>query len=331
MVGVKKVFVTGVTGLLGTNLVNQLLADHYHVVGLLRNPARYIGRQSENLRLLKGDLCDDFSNELHDVETVVHIAAQTAQNILNYEPYRKVNYEATKSIYRAAVNAGVRRFIFISTANTSGFGSKENLGFEEHAMRKPFTQSFYALSKKEAEDFLLNQNDDIEIKILSPTFMLGANDVKPSSGRIIQMGLGKKILFYPPGGKNFVDVRDVVQAIIKSFTQGKDKDKWLICNENLSYKAFFSKLNQVNGQNPLMIKIPKSLLLGIGFLGDLMRKLKVKTDLCSTNMQSLCIYNYYTNEKSKQDLGVKYTEITQAIEEASRYFKTSFPKIKANR
>lgn len=326
MDGIKCVLVTGATGLLGTNLVNRLLKDGCEVRAVLRNPERYIGLKTEKLHLIQKGLFEDFSKDLKNADVVIHIAAQTAQNIFEYEPYRKINFEATKHLYEAAVKARVPRFIFISTANTSGFGGLKDLGLEEKPMKPPFTKSFYALSKKEAEDFLLAQNDDIQIKILCPTFMIGANDVKPSSGRIIQMGLNKKVIFYPPGGKNFVYVGDVVQAIIQSFSLDKNKGKWIINNENLNYCQFFQKLCNINHQKSLLIGVPKILLLAVGILGDMLRKFRIKTDLCTTNMQSLCIQNYYTNTKSKKDLKIKYTPIDRAIQEAVDYFKNDFQK-----
>jgi len=327
MDSLKKVFVTGITGLLGTNLVNQLLEEQYQVIGFLRNPARYIGNKTQNLTLIKGDLFDDFSRNLKEVDIVIHIAAQTDQDILEYEPYRKTNFEATQHLYKMAVENKVKKFIFISTANTSGFGDEDSLGFEDKPMQSPFTKSFYANSKKEAEDDLLFREDDIELKILCPTFMIGANDIKPSSGRIIQMGLNKKVIFYPPGGKNFVDVQDVVQAIINSFQYGDSHDKYLICNENLSYREFFQKLNKINQQKPIMIRIPRFLLMAVGGIGNLLRKFNVKTEICTTNMKSLCINNFYTNFKSITELKINYTPIEKAIAEASEYFKTEFPKI----
>ncbi len=150
--------------------------------------------------------------------------------------------------------------------------------------------------------------------------MLGAFDTKPSSGRIILMGLHKKIIFYPPGGKNFVYVQDVAQTIIKAIMYGKNGEKYIACNANMSYKDFFQMLNKINHQNPVMIKVPGFLLSTAGIIGDFLRLLNVKTDLCSVNMQSLCIENYYTNQKSVTELQVEYQPIEKAIQEASDYF-----------
>ncbi|MDE5432175.1 NAD-dependent epimerase/dehydratase family protein [Elizabethkingia meningoseptica] len=316
----KNVFVTGISGLLGTNLVNLLTAQNYQVTGLIRNPESFTSTKNNQFNLLKGGLFDDYTAILSNTDIVIHIAAETKQNILQYESYYKTNCEATQKLYEAALKAGVKKFIFVSTANTSGFADSSGLGYEAKPMKSPFTKSFYALSKKAAEDFLLRQNTQMETHIISPTFMLGAFDTKPSSGRIILMGLHKKIIFYPPGGKNFVYVQDVAQAIINAIMYGKNGEKYIACNANMSYKDFFQMLNKINHQNPVMIKVPGFLLQTAGIIGDFLRLLNVKTDLCTVNMQSLCIENYYTNQKSVTELQVEYHPIEKAIQEASDYF-----------
>jgi len=267
----KNIFITGISGLLGTNLVNLLLEQEYKVTGLIRNPDSFTGTRNENLTLLKGGLFDNYSAIFSNTDIVIHIAAETKQNILRYEDYYKTNFEATRHLYETAVKSGVKKFIFVSTANTSGFADSGGLGYENKPMKFPFTESFYALSKKAAEDYLLQQNNSTETVIICPTFMLGAFDTKPSSGRIILMGLHKKIIFYPPGGKNFVHVKDVAQNIINAISFAKNGEKYIACNENISYKDFFQKLNKINHQNPLMIKFPGFILQAAGLFGDLLR------------------------------------------------------------
>lgn len=317
----KNIFVTGITGLLGTNLVIDLLDKNYQVKALLRNANSYIDISHPNLQLIQGSLFDNIEKHLEGIDVFIHIAAETKHNITKYHHYKEVNCEATKHLYQNCVKCGVKKFIFISTANTLGYGSFVKPGNETHPIRKPFTKSMYAQSKLEAEDFLISQTDNTETIILNPTFMLGAYDRKPSSGKIILMGWKKKVIFYPPGGKNFVNVRDVSQGIINSIQHGKNGEKYLLTNENLTYKEFFERLNKITNQNPIMLKIPKTVLIAIGYLGDLCRKLGIKTSISSTNMKILCINNYFNNAKSTTELKINYKNIDSGIWEAIDYFE----------
>jgi dihydroflavonol-4-reductase len=79
----KNIFITGISGLLGTNLVNLLLEQNYRVTGLIRNPNSFTGTRNENLTLLKGNLFDDYSTIFSDTDIVIHIAADTG-NLNSY-------------------------------------------------------------------------------------------------------------------------------------------------------------------------------------------------------------------------------------------------------
>ncbi|MFP3637102.1 hypothetical protein, partial [Bacillus sp. SIMBA_033] len=71
---------------------------------------------------------------------------------------------------------------------------------------------------------------------------------------------------------------------------------------------------------PMMIPIPNKVLSFLGLIGDSMRLLKIKTGLSTSNMKALQIYNYYSNQKSVEKLGIQYRALDNAIEEAIQYF-----------
>lgn len=316
----KKVFVTGANGLLGTNLIHLLLEKGYLVIGLVRDHSKYQGRKNSHLQLLVGSLFDDFTEVLSDVDYFVHIAAVTSQDLLHLEDYLKVNRDATIQLLHQAAECKVKRFVFVSTANTLGHGSFDRPGDERHEYREPFSASMYAQSKMLAEKHLLSNQPIMETVVVNPTFMLGAFDTKPGSGKIILMGWRKKVVFYPPGGKNFVHVEDVAEGIVNSFTQGKTGERYILANENLSYKEFFARLNLIANQNPVMIKIPRHVLLGIGLFGELLRMFSIKTNLSLVNMKILCTMNYYSNKKSIKELKMHYRPVDMALADALKYF-----------
>lgn len=314
-------FLTGITALLGTNLAIDLLEKGYRVKALLRDRSKYKGPNHQNLELIQGNLTDDLSPFLSDCEMVIHAAAETGQHLIHYADYRTVNCDASRKLMEAAVSSKVKRFIFVSTTNTLGFGSLKKLGNEQKKMKFPVSASFYAKSKMEAENCLLSYIDRMEVIIINPGFMIGAYDSKPSSGRIILMGMNRKIVFYPCGGRSFVHVKDVSQGIIQCLEKGKSGEKYLLVNENLTYLQFFQKLNALTSQKPVMIKIPKTILIALGYGGDFLRLLGIKTSISSVNMRILCIENFYSNHKSVEELGMKYRPVDTAIREAVAYFQ----------
>ncbi len=317
-----RVFVTGANGLLGTNLVLMLIEQKFFVTALVRDRHRFIPYKSENLELVEGDLgcAEQLINIMKGCRYVVHIAANTSQRLLKLHDYHETNVLGTQNVINACLKNQIGKLIYIGTANTFGYGNIARPGNENLPMMHPFTKSLYALSKKQAQEIVDKAASKIDITTISPTFMLGAYDSKPSSGRIIQMALNKRFVFYPSGGKNFVHVRDVATAIIKAFALNESGQKYILANDNLSYKAFFEKVIHLNNQKTRLLFIPNFLLISIGFIGDFCRFLKFKTDISLVNSKVLSIKNYYTNQKAKQVLNMEFTPIDKAIMDALEYF-----------
>lgn len=319
----RKVFVTGANGFLGTNLVLMLIEQGYSVCALVRHRNRFVKPQLENLQLVEGSLQNRglLKEYISQCQYVVHIAACTSQNLLKLEDYYATNVQGTQNIIDACIENHVKKLVYIGTANTYGYGSKLNPGHEGLPMRSPFTQVLYALSKNQAQCLIDDASRKLNSTTISPTFMLGAYDTKPSSGRIIQMAKNKRVVFHPSGGKNFVHVADVATAVIKAFEIPTSGIKLILANENLSYREFFSKVVKLNNQKTFLIQIPNFVLQLVGLLGDLLRAFHIKTDISTANIHALTIHNYYTNQKAKQELEIEFTPIDKAILDSLNYFK----------
>jgi hypothetical protein len=61
----------------------------------------------------------------------------------------------------------------------------------------------------------------------------------------------------------------------------------------------------------------------MGWLGDILLLMKVRTELSTLNMKILCLDNFYSNEKSKKELKLRYRTIDDAIAEAISFFKNN--------
>ncbi|MEI7597633.1 MAG: NAD-dependent epimerase/dehydratase family protein [Bacteroidota bacterium] len=318
----KTVLVTGANGLLASNIIAELLAKGYSVKGLLRNCNNFQLKAHPNLELAQGDIVDKecIKNALKDCSCVIHVAAITEQSLLHYSDYSSVNVDATEALIRAAAINEIETFVYVSSANTFGYGLNENRENETIEMKAPFTKSHYAKSKFEGQQIALSYKDKMKVVVVNPTFMLGTYDSKPSSGEIILMGYKKKIIFYPSGGKNFVHVQDAAKGTVNAMKFGKSGESYILANENLSYKSFFQKLSTTTYNNPIYIMIPKYLLLLIGLFGSIIRKLGIKTSISLTNMRILCINNFYNNHKAKRDLKLRFQSTEKAISDSLDWF-----------
>lgn len=171
-----KVLVTGANGFVGRGLLGVLRRD-YRVgpVALVRHPATDVAEGVE--KRVGGALEDrDGRKEVLDgIDTVVHLAARA--HVLDepeadpLEAFRRVNVEGTLRLARQAADAGVRRFVFVSSIGVNG-----------NETARPFTESdepspdeSYAVSKREAEDGLREMavETGLELVIIRPPLVYG--------------------------------------------------------------------------------------------------------------------------------------------------------------
>ncbi len=320
-----KVLVTGASGFLGGNLVRELFRSGYEVKLLIRKSADISMLSDVPCEVCFGciDHPGDVMEAVSGVDIVVHAACMTEQWGSSFEAYERINFTATKYIVEACRQQGVRKFIFVSTANTIGPGSRTDPGNELNGFTLFSAGSGYINSKYIAQQYVLEQaQKGFPAVVVNPTFMIGANDSKPSSGKMILYGLGRNVLFYPSGGKNFVHVQDVCRGIINAIARGRVGDCYLLAGDNLTYREFFNLLNRAARQNPVMIKIPAWLLRLAGYCGSLLEKIAGRSvRLNRTTAFLLCLDNYYSGRKSERELMMQYTPVALAITDAVRWFR----------
>lgn len=265
---------------------------------------------------------EDVDDAVKGCDYIIHIAANTNQHSTRYADYYEVNVRATEYVLDAAKRYGITKTIIVSSANAFGYGSPEAPGNEQLPMRYPFTKTAYAKSKKEAQDIALAypKAGMGSIVVVNPTFMIGKYDGKPSSGKIITMNYRKRFNFIPPGGKNFVHVEDVARGIHQALLEGKDRQCYLLSGENMSYKAFYKKMQEIGAYRSYSLPLPKTLLLFMGAVGTCMQKIGISTSMHYYNMRILCVRNYYSNAKARSTLNLSSTPVSKAISDAISWF-----------
>ena len=321
-----KVLVTGANGLVGANVVRELLRSGMYVKALVRPSADLKSLQDVPCELFRGDILayEDVYNALADCHAVVHAASTTSVLPREFAYYKKVNVDSTKNIVQAILTQGNKRLVLVSTANAFGPGSKHRPGSES----SPFTlrryRSGYINSKVMAQQYVLQEVEKHQLNavIVNPTFIIGPYDSKPSSGKIILMGLRRGIQWCPAGGKNFVHAGDVAHGIVEVLTNGKTGECYLLAGQNLTYREFFKMVNKVSGRHRLLITIPKTIIRLAGALADVWGDFTHKKFAFNkSNAHILCLDNYYTGKKAQHELNLNASNVRQAIEDCLSWFK----------
>jgi len=324
----QKVLVTGANGLLGANIVRQLSLLGYKPKAMLRKGSNILSLKGAEYELFEGEITNknDVYKAIADCDFVIHSAAQTSQTLPNIDAYTQVNIEATKTIIEACKKFNIKRFVFVSTANCFTNGTIENPGDETSKFMPWLVDSGYAYSKfiaqlRSLKEFIDNGFPAI---VVNPTFMIGAYDAKPSSGKLLLHGYNSRIVFYPPGGKSFVDAEYAANAICNALTIGKVGEAYLLAGTNITYRDFFRIVEKQSGKRKILIPIPSIALSAIGRIFSAIENIfSVSLPLNKVNARLLSLDNYFSSSKAVAELELQKTNIDNAVAKSIKWFKVN--------
>ncbi len=323
-----KVLVTGANGLLGAHVVCELLNRSFDVRAMIRRGCNMKALDGLSCELFQGSITSKshVENAVRNCDYVIHAAARTSQSPSKLEAFYEPNIQSTKILFEACKKYGVKRFVFVSTANCFGSGTSFLPGNEQTPFPSWLKKSGYAYSKLLAQQMVLSNSEEssLDTIVVNPTFLIGENDVKPSSGEIFFHIINRRIVFYPPGGKNFVDVKSVARGIVNAMLKGKKGESYLLAGENVSYADFFKTVTKIIHQKPVLIPVPAWFLKILGCAGDLLeRRFNIPVQLTSANAKMLCIRNYYSAEKAIKEIDFEVIPLQQSLEKAILWFRTN--------
>lgn len=267
-----KVMVTGATGFVGSLVTEEASRRGFEVVGTSR---RLVNSVCNLVQVTSFDDLSGCSDLFQNVGVVVHCAARA--HVMKDEvpdplaEYRKVNVDGTLNLARQAAEAGVLRFVFISSVKVNGEQTPLNQPFT--AEDSPAPEDEYGISKMEAEQGLqaLAAETTMEVVIIRPPLVYGSG-VKGNFANMIEL-LDKG---YPlPLGaihnrRSLVALDNLVDLIVTCIDHpGAANETFLVSDgEDLSTTELLQGVAQAMGKPSRLIPVPAGLLqLGATLLG----------------------------------------------------------------
>lgn len=305
--------------MLGHNVLRCLMEEGHRTVALVRRADAIHFDGDYEVRL--GSLLDypTLLAAAKGCDAVVNCAGVTDMSLRDYEDYLPVNRDLCSMLSRLLDETGIDILVHTSTVNTIGGGTPERAADESVPMCKPFTSSWYALSKQEGERLVLaaSRGESRHVVVVNPGYMLGPWDVKPSSGRMLLAGYRRRVMAAPSGGKSFVHVGDVAQAVVNAMTMGRNGARYIAVNNsgNMTIKELYRLQADVMGYRQRLVTLPDWLLYAAGAVGDLLRLCGLRTDVSTCNLKQLMVREYYTAARAVDELQMPQTPIADAIKQ----------------
>jgi len=322
-----KALVTGATGFIGANLVRELLQQGFKVRALVRQESNRRNLEGLDVELVLGDLRDKGSLEkaLEGCDVLFHTAALYSFWVPQPEVMYEINVKGTENILQAAFNKGTKKVVYTSTESTIGIDRRTGLGREHLIARPEELTNHYKRSKFLAERVALEMcRKGLPVVVVNPTTTVGPYDMRPTpTGRFILSFLNHRMPAYVNTGLNLVNVEDVARGHILALEKGRVGERYILGNQNLTFRAVLEMLGRLAGIRPPRVRIPFFLALAMGyfsefFVGRVLRKTPWVTIEAVKAAREI---RFFDCSKAIQELGFAPTPVEEGLEKAVRWFK----------
>jgi dihydroflavonol-4-reductase len=322
-----EVLVTGPDGVLGSNLVRELLKRNYKVSVFLEKGKDPITLKDLPINRYHGNIIDfqSVNEAVKGKDAVLHCAASTSVFPARNPVVNAVNIQGTANIVDSCIEHKVQRLIYVGTANSFAYSNDINNPGTE---KGPYLSEKYGLdymdSKKKAQELVLKavKERNLPAIVVNPTFMIGPYDSRPSSGAMILGVYQRRVPGYTLGGKNYVAVKDVAFAMANALTMGRIGECYILGNANLSYKEVFETIASSVGVKPPKRKLSSFIVVTYGTLNSLFAKFFKYHPAVTRELAIIsCENHFYSPDKARKELLLPETPLSQAIEECFEWFK----------
>lgn len=322
------ILLTGATGFIGGHLLNRLMATGHTMICLARAQSSSSALVSSRLQFVLGDVTDRASvrKAILGCDAVIHLANVYAFWLSDASIYERVNVDGTRNVMEAALEAGVKKVVHVSSAVT--YGKPNDNPFTEDSLPGPLF-SAYARTKRLGDDFAWKMREEagLPLVVLYPGAVTGQRDTK-SSGAFIRLlakgNMPARVL--QKATATWVDVADVVTAIIGALEmEAAIGQRYLIGNQTLMLGEIGQMVSEESGVPPPRLALPDwSVILtahGLTKLSSLTGQPPV-WGLSVDQVRTMVEGFHFDGSKAQRELGVRYTPVREAIKSLISELKT---------
>ena len=323
-----KVLVTGATGYVGHCLALTLAQRGHRVQVLVRNHQSAYLPNHPFIKIFAGDITksETIFPAVKDCEVVFHTAGLVRFRANRPADFYDINVQGTHHMLEAALQAGVKKFVFTSTAGVTGPSLGREMG--ETDPRITGFDNDYEFSKFLAEKLVKEYADlGLFAVIVAPTKVFGPGiDIRQFNvNSVLKRFISGKIAFCPSPDhflSNYVFIDDLVNGHLLAATKGRKREKYILGGENISYREFFEKLRDASGMQGIILQVSKTVAAIYGGWHFLQQRLLGNDPFFNSKAVSQVYCNKsFSSAKAIYELGYSITPFSAALQKTIHSFK----------
>jgi len=323
-----RVFITGGSGFIGSHVVKRLAQTDHRMHCLVRRTSQIPALEQLGATCTVGDVTDKASllKGMKGCDWVINLA-----NIYSFwEPdiriYTAVNVDGTRNVMECVLESGVSKVIHVSTCTI--YGKPADSPFTEESPVGLERFSEYSRTKYEGDLIAwdLYEKKGLPLVMIYPAAVLGAGDPKPS-GKYLEDLLNRRLpaTVFPNSILTWVYVRDVAEIIVRAAEKEDNVgEKYLAGKFELSLREINYMVSEISGVPLPMLQLPDFMVTMNAQLLTWLSHLTKKPPLWGMSVDQIRTMKQgfrVDGRKAERDLGITYTPIRVAIEEAISSFR----------
>ncbi len=320
-----KVLVTGANGFLGAWLTGRLLAEGHDVSALVRKNSDLSELENKKPEFRYGDVTDKESLRIafKDQDVIFHLAGVVAYKKSARPLMDKVNVGGTQNVVDVCEELKIPQLLHVSSVAAIGASFKPKVLNEKSEFAISDLNIGYFETKKTAEEIVMTAVREKRINAIcvNPATIYGFGDAKKGSRKTQIKVARHEFPFYTSGGINVVAAEDVIEGILLAVKSGKNGERYILANENMTIKDLFGRISGFAGVKPPAIYMPNPLLHTIGIAGDILEKFNVNIGVSRENYYTATMFHWFDWSKARTELNFNPTSADRALENSVRWMK----------
>ena len=337
------ILVTGSTGLVGTHLLLELAKKHEKIRATHRSssnlqtvsdtfslytedPEKYLDR----IDWVVADVTDFESliQALDGVDYVYHTAAFVSFDPGDRHSMTQINVEGTANLVNACLEKKVKKLCYVSSTAALGSAPDGELITEDMAWTHSKSRSAYSVSKYLSEmEVWRGMAEGLPAVIVNPSIIIGPGDWVRSSSYLFS-AVWKGMSFYTEGVTGYVDIRDVVTAMMVLMDEDFHSERYTLSAENLSYRQVLEMIAKSLNKRPPKIHATPFMISLAWRLNWLVSRISGKPRRIPRDaVRSSKRIARFSNEKIRQSIGMDFIPVKQSIEDTARHFLDTVPSV----
>lgn len=319
----KTAFVTGATGFVGLNLVEELSAADYEVTALHRSASDLRFLRRLDARRVVGSITEKKSLEAameERVDVVFHVAANTSVWARNNALQTRENVDGTRNMVEVALAKKAKRFVYTSSITVFGLG--EGPFDEDSPLLGRDSWVNYVRTKSAADDLVREAGKrGLSTIVMRPAHIMGKYD-RGNWATLIALVVRGELPAIPSGSGCFCNGRAVANAHVRAAERDHGSEVFVLGGPYATFVELARMIGEISGKAVPRRAVPDVVLRAAARLLAPVSALTGKEPRATPEGIAIATYDLRVDDrKARNELGYAHVPLRETVRQSYEFLR----------